>query len=250
MSGASHSLSDESMMRCPLNYIPKAQTCIDLTANFGHLNIIIIIMIGAIIGAAGSVASSIIGGVQAKKAAEKANNELQAQRQKNEDWYRRRYNEDYTQSAEAQAAMTKARELAQEQMKAARGTAAVMGGTEAGVAAQQAAANKMLSDTMSGIAAQGTARKDAVESQYLQTEAALSQQQQNVYNQQAANATAAANAGMQAGMSLLGADAQSYMDRGKGLFGEMWLKNKGQRLIDNLKVAEANSAAAQAALKD
>lgn len=205
-------------------------------------------MIGAIIGAAGSVASSLIGGAQAKRAAENANNELANQRQKNEDWYRRRYNEDYTQSAEAQAAMTRARELAREQMQAARGTAAVMGGTEAGIAAAQGAANDMLADTMSGIAQNATARKDAVESQYLQTDAALSQQQQNVYNQQAANSTAAANQGMAAGMSLLGADAQSLMENGRGLFGEMWKKNKGQRLIDNLKVAEANSAAAQAAL--
>lgn len=205
-------------------------------------------MIGAIIGAVGSVASSIIGGVQAKNAAENANKELAAQRQKNEDWYQRRYNEDYTQSAEAQAAMTRARELAREQMASARGASAVMGGTEAGIAAQQQAANNMLADTMSGIAEDAQARKDAVESQYMQTDAALSQQQQAVYNQQAANSTAAANAGMQAGMSLLGADAQAYMDRGKGLFGEMWFKNKGQRLIDNLKVAEANSAAAQAAL--
>lgn len=184
-------------------------------------------MIGAIIGAAGGLASSIWGGVQASKAAKKANDELAAQRQKNEDWYRRRYNEDYTQSAEAQAAMTKARELAQEQMKAARGTAAVMGGTEAGVAAQQQAANKMLADTMSGIAQNATARKDAVESQYLQTENALSQQQQGVYNQQAANSTAAANQGMAAGMSLLGADAQSHLEYGKGLFSDLWKKNKG-----------------------
>lgn len=205
-------------------------------------------MIGAIIGAAGGLASSIWGGVQASRATKKANNELANQRQKNEDWYRRRYNEDYTQSAEAQAAMTRARELAREQMQAARGTAAVMGGTEAGIAAAQGAANDMLADTMSGIAQNATARKDAVESQYLQTENALSQQQQNVYNQQAANSTAAANAGMQAGMSLLGADAQSLMESGRDLFGEMWKKNKGQRLIDNLKVAEANSAAAQAAL--
>lgn len=184
-------------------------------------------MIGAIIGAAGSIASSLIGGAQAKKAAEKANKELADQRQKNEDWYRRRYNEDYTQSAEAQAAMTKARELAQEQMKAARGVAAVMGGTEAGIAAQRQAANKMLADTMSGIAQDATARKDAVESQYLQNEAALSQQQQGVYNQQAANSAAAANQGMAAGMSLLGADAQSHLEYGKGLFSDLWKKNKG-----------------------
>lgn len=184
-------------------------------------------MIGAIIGAAGGLASSIWGGIQAKKAAKKANDELANQRQKNEDWYRRRYNEDYTQSAEAQAAMTRARELAREQMASARGAAAVMGGTEAGVASQQQAANKMLSDTMSDIAQNATARKDAVESQYLQTDAALSQQQQGVYNQQAANSTAAANQGMAAGMSLLGADAQSHLEYGKGLFSDLWKKNKG-----------------------
>lgn len=184
-------------------------------------------MIGAIIGAGASLASSLIGGAQAKRAAEKANNELATQRQRNEDWYRRRYNEDYTQSAEAQAAMTRARELAREQMQAARATAAVMGGTEAGIAAAQGAANDMLADTMSGIAQNATARKDAVESQYMQTEAALSQQQQNVYNQQAANSAAAANAGMQAGMSLLGADAQSHLEYGKGLFSDLWKKNKG-----------------------
>ena len=181
-------------------------------------------MIGAIIGAGASIASSLIGGAQAKRAADNANKELENQRKKNEDWYNRRFNEDYTQSAEAQAAMTRARELAREQMAAARGTSAVMGGTEAGVAAQSQAANKMLADTMSGIAQQGQARKDAVESQYMQTEAALSQQQQNVYNQQSANSTAAANAGMQAGMGLLGADMQSYLDRGKGLFESLWKK--------------------------
>lgn len=190
-------------------------------------------MIGAIIGAAGGLASSIWGGIQASEAAKNANNELANQRQKNEDWYRRRYNEDYAQSAEAQAAMTRARELAREQMQAARGTAAVMGGTEAGIAAAQGAANDMLADTMSGIAQNATARKDAVESQYLQTDAALSQQQQGVYNQQAANSTAAANQGMAAGMSLLGADAQSHLEYGKGLFSDLWKKNKGGQTNGN-----------------
>lgn len=170
------------------------------------------------------MASSLIGGAQAKKAAANANKELADQRKKNEEWYNRRFNEDYTQSAEAQAAMTRARELAREQMAAARGASAVMGGTEAGVAAQQQAANKMLADTMSDIAQQGQARKDAVESQYLQTEAALSDAQRQVYNQQAANSTAAANAGMQAGMSLLGADMQAKLDSGKGLFESLWKK--------------------------
>jgi hypothetical protein len=181
-------------------------------------------MIGAIAGGLLSVGSSIWGGIQAKKKADAANNEINNQRKANEDWYRQRYNEDYTRSAEAQAAMTKARELATEQMKNARAASAVMGGTEAGVAAQQQAANSMVADTMSNIAQHATARKDAVESQYRANEAALSQQQQNVYNQQAANITAAANAGMQAGMSILGADAQSHMDNGYGLFEALFKK--------------------------
>lgn len=184
-------------------------------------------MIGAIAGGLLSLGSSIWGGIQANKAAKKAQNELNEQRKANEDWYQRRYNEDYTQSAEAQAAMTKAREMASEQMKAARGASAVMGGTEAGVAAQQQAANSMLADTMSNIAANATARKDAVESQYQAKDATLSQQQQAVYNQQAANSTAAANAGMQAGMGLIGADAQSMMKNGYGLFDALFKKNKG-----------------------
>lgn len=191
------------------------------------LTIIILItssMIGAIIGAGASVASSLIGGAQAKKAAANANKELADQRKKNEEWYNRRFNEDYTQSADAQAAMTRARELAREQMAAARGASAVMGGTEASIAAAQGAANDMLADTMSGIAQNATARKDAVESQYLQTEAALSDAQRQVYNQQAANSIAAANAGMQAGMSLLGADMQAKLDSGKGLFESLWAK--------------------------
>ena len=184
-------------------------------------------MIGAIAGGLLSLGSSIWGGIQANRAAKNAQDELNSQRKANEDWYQRKYNEDYTQSAEAQAAMAKAREMASEQMKAARGASAVMGGTEAGVAAQQQAANSMLADTMSNIASNATARKDAVESQYMAQEAALSQQQQNVYNQQAANSTAAANAGMQAGMGILGADAQSYMNNGYGLFDSLFKKNKG-----------------------
>ena len=82
------------------------------------------IMIGSIVGAASSLASGIAGGIKARKAARKANAVLDKQAKENEDWFNRRYNEDYTQSAEAQAALTKARELADEQYRKASGTAA------------------------------------------------------------------------------------------------------------------------------
>ena len=174
-------------------------------------------MIGSIVGAASSLASGIAGGIKARKAARKANAVLDKQAKENEDWFNRRYNEDYTQSAEAQAALTKARELADEQYRKASGTAAVVGATDESVAqAKKAAA--------SGIATNATARKDAVESQYLNTKNNISNQRLSIYNQQAANATQAANQGLQAGMGLVGADAQAYLDKGKGLFESIFKK--------------------------
>ena len=179
-------------------------------------------MIGAIVGAASSLASGIAGGIKARKAARKANAVLDKQAKENEDWFNRRYNEDYTQSAEAQAALTKARELADEQYRKASGTAAVVGATDESVAQAKKAAGEVISDTASGIATNATARRDAVESQYLNTKNNISNQRLSIYNQQAANATQAANQGMQAGMNLVGADMQSHLDTSKGLFGNLW----------------------------
>ena len=56
------------------------------------------------------------------------------------------------QSAEAQAALTKARELADEQYRKASGTAAVVGATDESVAQAKKAAGEVISDTASGIA--------------------------------------------------------------------------------------------------
>ena len=181
-------------------------------------------MIGSIIGAGVGLFSSIYGGIKASKQAKKAEAELKSQRQANEDWYRRRYNEDYTQTAEAQRLMTQARDLAREQIQGAVGRQAVMGGTTE-VANARAQAADMVSDTLADLAVVGSKRKDAIESQYLQRDSQISQQYQNLYNQRAANISNAAGAGMKAGMELVGADLSSYLDRGKGLFGES-LKNK------------------------
>lgn len=178
-------------------------------------------MIGSLIGAGVGLFSSIYGGIQASKAAQKAENELKSQKQANEDWYRRRYNEDYTQTAEAQRLMTQARDLAREQIQEAVGRQAVMGGTtEVDNARKQASG--MVSDTLADLAVVGSKRKDAIESQYLQRDAQFSKQYQDMYNQRAASSTAAANQGMQAGMGLLGADLNSHMDTGKGLFGSLF----------------------------
>ena len=97
-------------------------------------------MIGAAIGAATGLAGSIFGGIKARKAAKRARKALDKADRENQEWYNRRYNEDYTQSAEAQAALTKARDYAMEQYRNARGAAAVGGATDESVAQQKATA--------------------------------------------------------------------------------------------------------------
>ena len=153
-------------------------------------------IIAAIIGAAGSIGSAAISGNASKNANKAAEDVMSNQQMKNDQWWQQKQNENYMDSAEAQAAIAKARELAREQMATARGVQAVMGGTDAGVAAAQQNANKLLADTMSGIAATSTARKDAAELQYLAQNNALVQQLIKTYENKAAQNAAAGSAAM------------------------------------------------------
>lgn len=142
-------------------------------------------MIGAIIGGALKIGSSIYGGIKAKEAAQKAQQNIEQQRQENEDWYNRRYNEDATQRADAQRMITMVREDIKHRNRAAAGTAAVMGGTTESVAAAKEANNKALADTTSQIVAQGEARKDAIEEQYMSRKDAFNEQLNNLEQQKA-----------------------------------------------------------------
>lgn len=139
-------------------------------------------MWGAIIGAGLSAAGSIYGGIQASKAAEASQKELEKQRQKNQEWYNRRYNEDATQRGDAQRMLTRTEELIRQRNKAAQGAQAVMGGTSDSIAASKDANNKAISDVASNITANADARKDAIETTYMQNEANFSQQQQQIHN--------------------------------------------------------------------
>lgn len=123
-------------------------------------------MVGAIIGAGLGAAGSIFGGISASKAMKKYRRHLKQQKQENQNWYDRRYNEDATQRADAQRLLTLTEEKIRSRNRAAAGTQAVMGGTEESVAATKAANNEALSDAVSRIAVAGEARKDKIEEQY------------------------------------------------------------------------------------
>lgn len=159
--------------------------------------------IGAGLGIAGSIGPAIFGGSKASKAAKQANKLIEQQQKDNQAWYDRRYNEDYSQTAEAQNLMNYAREQAEKLFRRAEGAAAVTGATEESVARAKRDANEMLSQTASNIAAQGTARKDAIEQQYLNTKNGLTQQQVANLQQKAQNISAAAGQASSAFGSLL-----------------------------------------------
>lgn len=85
----------------------------------------------------------------------------------NEDWFNRRYNEDATQRADAVRMLEMTDERIRTRNRQAAGSAAVTGGTEEGVAATKAANAAERADVASRIAADGEARRDAIEGQYL-----------------------------------------------------------------------------------
>lgn len=144
-------------------------------------------LIGSAIGAAGAI----FGGISASKAMKKVKANVEAQKKQNKDWYDRRYNEDATQRADAQRILTMTEDSIRNRNRAATGTQAVMGGTEESVAAAKAANNRALADAAAQIAVAGEQRKDAIEQQYLQRDAQL---QEQLNNMEAGRANAIAGA--------------------------------------------------------
>lgn len=161
-------------------------------------------MIGSMIGAGMQIAGSIFGGISASKAMKNVKNNLDQQKKANQDWYNRRYNEDATQRADAQAALTRTEESIKNRNRQAAGAQAVMGGTEESVAAAKAANNQALAEATTNIAVNADRRKDAIEQQYQAKDEAL-QQQLNDLEMKKAQATSQAIQGVaQAGANIAG----------------------------------------------
>lgn len=161
-------------------------------------------LLGGAIGAGLGAVGSIFGGISASKAMKKVRNNLNEQRQRNQDWYDRRYNEDATQRADAQAILTKTEESIRNRNKQAAGTQAVMGGTEESVAAAKVANSQALADATTNIAVNADRRKDAIESTYQAKDEALQQQLNDLEQQKARNTAQAIQGVAQAGANIAG----------------------------------------------
>lgn len=161
-------------------------------------------MVGAIVGAAAQVGSSIYGAIKSSQANKRAMDLLQARKEENKKWYEERMGEDYTQRSDVQNVLRKQRELLSEQYKRARGINVVAGGTDESLALQQEAANEAMGETMGNIAAQAESYKENVENQYRATDAALAQQEMGIHQTQAQTI---ANAAGQVGKAVSGLTA-------------------------------------------
>lgn len=123
-------------------------------------------MWASLIGGAISATGSIFGGLKASEAMKQVKENIEAQKEKNQNWYDRRYNEDATQRADAQRILTKTEENIRNRNRASAGTQAVMGGTEESLQATKASNNSALAEAASQIAVASDARKDRIEEQY------------------------------------------------------------------------------------
>jgi len=123
-------------------------------------------MLGGIIGGAAGALGGIFGGISKNKMLKKQIAMVNEQKRENQDWYDRRYNEDSTQRADAQAMLTQTAEMVRSRNQQSAGTQAVMGGTEESAAAAKEANAKAISDATSQIAVAGAQRKDQIEGQY------------------------------------------------------------------------------------
>ena len=143
--------------------------------------------LGLGLGAAGSALGFISQAKEARKRAEA----LDKRALENEAWYKRKYNEVGTESAAAQRALTAMRDAQRERMNRASGAEAVSGASSESVAAEKAAANKTIGDTVSAIAARDDARKERVEDEYRREKRAIENARDNISLQKQQNTAAA-----------------------------------------------------------
>lgn len=162
-------------------------------------------LIGSIAGGALGAAGSIFGGISASKAMRRVKKNLQAQKEANQNWYDRRYNEDATQRADAQRILTQTEESIRNRNRQAAGAQAVMGGTDESTAVAKAANAQALADATSQIAVNAENRKDQIEQTYQQRDSQINEALNNLEINKAQAISQAVQGVAKAGAGIAGA---------------------------------------------
>lgn len=163
--------------------------------------------VGAILGAALQVGSSIIGGISAARQRRKQRRALEQANRENEAWYTREKYADPTMRASARYMLNKSAEAARERMRAAKGRGAIMGNADEQVAAAQEANAQGAADAVGKVAAMNDARLDKVEERYQQNKQDLLNSRLNYDGQTASHIADAVKAAGGVAQAVFGNDA-------------------------------------------
>lgn len=123
-------------------------------------------MIGALIGAGLSAVSSIAGNIAANKRNAEARRMMREQLRENQAWRDKEYYADPTKRGDTIRLMTQTGDLLRARTQNARGTQAMMGGTEDSIANTMQANNETIANATGNLVAANEARKDRVDTQY------------------------------------------------------------------------------------
>lgn len=176
-------------------------------------------MLASILSSAAGAAASIIGSKKAAAMSRKAEKKLEDYDFKSTAAYLNQANQDSTQLADFQSALTYGRDNYRALSDQIAGESAVMGGTK------RVQDTKDLSNILASGAAAGVARGDAALSGYLGRLEGITKNYQDIYNTRANNIMAAAKGVNDAAGDVAMADASSVYRTGKGLF-ENWLSRR------------------------
>ena len=123
-------------------------------------------MIGSLIGMAGNIAMSVAQANENNRAYRREVDDLNRYRNEERNVYDRLRNADATQLADNSAALTRGLETLRKSNRAAQGRQAVVGGTNASVAAEKEASNRAYADMIRNVAANGQRYKQDLDNQY------------------------------------------------------------------------------------
>lgn len=150
--------------------------------------------VASAIGGAISLGSSIFGGIKSAEAEKKARKKEAEAHAKNMAWFRRRYDEDYSETAAGRNMLRKAKEYADANWKKAQGASAVGGASDVSTALAKEQGNKVYSDALSDMASTDVARKDSASKEMADEVSRHSDREAASLRQQGVNTAATAAA--------------------------------------------------------
>lgn len=165
----------------------------------------------AILHGAGAVGGAALGGYFSGRYNRKADKDTQSILDDNTAWWNIKRSTPVTERVDAQALLTRQRQMLDEQYKRTKAAGVVAGGTDEAIAMQKQGANESLAETASNIAAAGAAEKERAEAQARRVDTAIRQQQIEDNRQMARESAEAASQLVNAGISGVGRGVYEHL---------------------------------------